>query len=202
MKKRRKFTLAKVAFRDSAIEGRGVFALRLLERGDVIVAYAPKQRRVDVWSPESQLAAQTKLTLLSDDGTVIIPDTSEPGGWLCNHSCRPNASIHSKGEGRIECLRTIIPGQEVTIFYGWVTRNQPGRDTCRCGASNCRGFINFDVSDEEARNAEADTPEGERFRKKLADYFEFLRQIGQEQAKGNVMHTLSKMRGGWDRYLK
>lgn len=189
-----KFTLAKVAFRDSAIEGRGVFALRRFEPGDTVVAYAPAQRRVDVWSLESKLATQTKLTLLSDDGTVIIPDTSVPGGWLCNHSCRPNATIHSRGEGRIECLRAIIPQEEVTIFYGWVTRNQPERDPCRCGAPNCRGFINFDVSDEEARNAEADTPEGERFRKKLDDYFEFLRQIGQEHAKGNVIHTLSKLR--------
>jgi SET domain-containing protein len=189
-----KFTLAKVAFRDSAIEGRGVYALRRFDPGDTIVDYAPQHRRVDVWSEESQVAAQTRLTLLSDDGTVIIPDTSVPGGWLCNHSCHPNASINSSGAGRIECLRTIIPGQEVTDFYGWVTRNQPERDPCRCGATNCRGFINFDVTDEEARNAEADTPEGERFRKKLADYFEFLRQIGQEQAKGNVLHTLSQMR--------
>jgi len=193
-KKRTKFTLAKVAFRDSPIEGRGVFALRRFEPGDVITPYAPKQHRVDVWSEEARLAAQTKLTLLSDDRQVIIPDTSVPGGWLCNHSCRPNASIFSSGEGRIECLRTIVPQQEVTIFYGWVTRNQPARDPCRCGAANCRGFVNFDITDEEARNAEADTPEGERFRQKLADYFEFLRQIGQEQAKGNVMHTLSKMR--------
>lgn len=189
-----KFTLAKVSFRDSPIEGRGVFALKRFEPGDTIVAYAPKQRRVDVWSLESRMAAQTKLTLLSDDGTVIIPDTSVPGGWLCNHSCRPNSTIHSRGEGRIECARTIVPQQEVTIFYGWVTRNQPMRDPCRCGAPNCRGYINFDVSDDEARNAEADTPEGERFRKKLDDYFEFLRQIGQDQAKGNVMHTLTKLR--------
>jgi SET domain-containing protein len=189
-----KFTLAKVAFRDSVIEGRGVFALRRFEKGDAIVAYAPKQSRVDVLSRESRLAAQTKLSLLSDDGTVIIPDTSVPGGWLCNHSCRPNATIHSRGDGRIECLRTIIPQQEVTIFYGWVTRNQPGRDPCGCGSANCRGFINFDLTDEEARNSQADTPEGERFRKKLDDYFEFLREIGQEQAQGNVMHTLNKMR--------
>ncbi len=195
MKKRKsKFTLAPVAFRDSAIEGRGVFALKRFERGDTIVAYAPKQRRVDVWSLESRFAAQTKLTLLSDDGTVIIPDTSEPGGWLCNHSCRPNATIYSKGEGRIECLRTIIPGQEVSIFYGWVTRNEPERDVCRCGAANCRGFINFDVSDEEARNFETSTPAGAQFRQKLDAYFEFLRQIGQEQAMGNVMHTVTKMR--------
>jgi hypothetical protein len=190
-----KFTLAKVAFRDSPIEGRGVFALKRFEPGQTIVAYAPKQRRVDVWSEESRLATETKLSLLSDDRTVIIPDTSVPGGWLCNHSCNPNASIHSKGEGRIECRRTIVPQQEVTIFYGWVTRNQPERDPCRCGAKNCRGFVNFDISDEEARSAEADTPEGERFRKKLASYFEFLREIGQEQAQGNVMHTLNSMRG-------
>lgn len=173
-----------------------MFAIRRFDPGDTIVEYAPQQRRVDVWSEESRLAAQTKLTLLSDDGTVIIPDLSVPGGWLCNHSCFPNASIHSRGQGRIECLRTIVPGQEVTIFYGWVTRNQPERDPCLCGNANCRGFINFDISDAEARNSEADTPEGERFRKKLADYFEFLRQIGQEQAKGNVMHTLSQMRTG------
>jgi hypothetical protein len=124
---------------------------------------------------------------------VIIPDTSVPGGWLCNHSCNPNASIYSAGEGRIQCLRSIIPGQEVTIFYGWVTRNQPERDPCRCGAANCRGFINFDITDDEALNAAADTPAGARFRAKLADYSNFLRQIGQEQAEGNVRHTLAKM---------
>jgi histone-lysine N-methyltransferase ASH1L len=194
LKKRVKFTLSPVAFRDSAIEGRGVFALRRFEPGDTIVPYAPKHSRVDVWSEESRLAAQTKLSLLADDGNVIIPDTSVPGGWLCNHSCRPNASLHARGDGRIVCLRTIIPQQEVTIFYGWVTRNQPERDPCRCGAPNCRGFMNFDISDEEARHAEAVNPEGERFRKKLDDYVAFLREIGQEQAKGAVMHTLTKMR--------
>lgn len=191
-----KFTLAKVAFRDSAIEGRGVFALRRFEPGDTVVAYAPQQRRVDVWSEESRLATETKLSLLSDDGNVIIPDTSVPGGWLCNHSCRPNSTLHSHGQGRVECVRSILPQQEVTIFYGWVTRNQPHRDPCRCGSSNCRGFINFDVSDAEARHAHSDTPEGERFRKKLNDYFEFLRDIGQEQAQGNVLHLLNKLRTG------
>ena len=52
----------------------------------------------------------------------------------------------------------------------------------------------FRSSDEEARAAEADSPEGERFRQRLADYSKFLREIGQEQAEGAVKHTLAKMR--------
>ena len=115
------FSLSPVEFRNQSIAGRGVFARRRFEPGDVIVPYAPKQRRVDVGDPEAVAAAETKLTLLSEKWSVIIPDTSVPGGWLCNHSCNPNAAIFSNGEGRIQCTREISPGEEVTIFYGWVS---------------------------------------------------------------------------------
>lgn len=87
------FSLSPVEFRDSPIAGRGVFARRHFKPGDVVVAYAPRQRRVGVRDPEAIAAAETKLTLLSEGNTVIIPDTSVPGGWLCNHSCSPNAAI-------------------------------------------------------------------------------------------------------------
>src|SRR5882672_9898571 len=120
------FSLSPVEFRNSAIAGRGVFARKRFRPGDVIVAYAPRQRKVDVDSAEAVAAADTKLTLLSERWSVIIPDTSVPGGWLCNHSCNPNAAIFSSGEGRIQCTRSISPGEEVTIFYGWVSHNEPG----------------------------------------------------------------------------
>src|SRR5579871_2479111 len=103
------FSLSPVAFKDSAIAGRGVFARRRFEAGDVVVAYAPKQRRVPARSDEAVAAAETRLTLLSGD-EVIIPDTSVPGGWLCNHSCAPNAALYASGEGRIKCARPIAPG--------------------------------------------------------------------------------------------
>jgi hypothetical protein len=61
-----KFSLAPVAFREQSIAGRGVFAKRRFNPGDLIVPYAPKQRRLDVEDPEATLAAQSKLTLLSD----------------------------------------------------------------------------------------------------------------------------------------
>ena len=102
------FSLAPVDSGTARLPGRGVFARRRFEPGDVVVAYAPKHRRVDVESPEASRAAETKLTLLSERASVIIPDTSVPGGWLCNHSCRPNADLYSDGEGRIQCTQADL----------------------------------------------------------------------------------------------
>lgn len=188
------FSLAPVEFRNSQIAGRGVFARRRFEPGDVVVPYAPKQRKVDVDSPEAVEASESKLTLLSERAFVIIPDTAVPGGWLCNHSCRPNADLYSDGQGRIQCTRTIVPGEEVTIFYGWVTANGAGRDPCLCGSPGCRGFINFDVTDGDATNAEAETPAGEAFRQRLAEYRAFLESIGQEHVLGTIADMLARLR--------
>jgi hypothetical protein len=190
------FSLSPVHFRNSPIAGRGVFARRRFEPGEAIVAYAPKQKKVPVRDPEATAAAESRLTLLSGD-QVIIPDTRAPGGWLCNHSCDPNAALFASGEGRIECIRPIAPGQEVTIFYGWVTHNEPERDPCRCGSARCRGFINFDLSDDDATHAEI--VEGtvvvdEMLRARLAEYTQYLRSVGQEQVSEAIAATLVRLK--------
>jgi SET domain-containing protein len=190
------FSLAPVEFRNSSISGRGVFARRRFEPGDLVVAYAPKQRKVDADSDEAIEASGSKLTLLSERAFVIIPDITVPGGWLCNHSCRPNADLYSDREGRIQCTRPIAPGEEITIFYGWVTENEPGRDACLCRSPACLGFINFDVSDDEALHADADTPAGDAFRRRLADYESFLRSIGQDHVLGTIMDRIARMKRG------
>jgi SET domain-containing protein len=189
-----KFSLAPVEFREHSIAGRGVFAKRRFKPGEVILPYAPKQRRLDVEDPEATLAAQSKLTLLSEQWTVIVPDTSVPGGWLCNHSCNPNSAIYSDREGRIQCIRAIAPGEEVTIFYGWVTQNEPGRDPCLCGAARCRGFINFDLSDQDAALVEDESEAGQAVRARLAEYIAFLSSIGQEQVEETILRTLATQR--------
>jgi hypothetical protein len=188
------FSSSPVQYRDESIAGRGVFARKRFERGDVVVAYAPKQRRVHVDAPEATEAAKTKLTLLCEATVVIIPDTSVPGGWLCNHSCRPNAAVYSSGEGRIKSLRTILPGEEVTIFYGWVSENEPDRDPCLCGVPGCRGRINFDLSDEEVLAFERATPEGDAVRRRLVEYEAFLRAIDQSQVLATIRDKLDTMR--------
>jgi hypothetical protein len=190
------FSLAPVVFRNSAIQGRGVFARRRFSPGEFIVPYAPKQQRLDVRDPRAAEAAETKLTLLSGS-EVIIPDTAMPGGWLCNHSCSPNAALYSSGAGRIQCTRPIAPGQEITIFYGWVSHNQPERDPCRCGTEGCRGFINFDLSDEDAAHVEIRDGKvvvDDVLAARLAEYATFLKSIEQEQVQEAIAATLVRMK--------
>lgn len=191
---RSKWSLAPVLYKNSAIEGRGVFAKQRFSPGDLIVPYAPKQRRLAASSAEAVAASASKLTLLSGDATVIVPDTSVPGGWLSNHSCEPNAELYSAGEGRIQCVRPIAPGEEVTIFYGWVTQNEPTRDPCRCGSARCRGFINFDVSDTDAEHFDRDTPEGDAFRRRFAEYRDFVLPLRQEHVLTTIANTAAAMR--------
>ena len=87
-----------------------------------------------------------------------------------------------------------MPGEEVTIFYGWVTQNEPGRDPCLCGAARCRGFINFDLSARDAALVEEDSEAGHAFRTRLADYVAFLGSIGQEQVEETIVRTLAALR--------
>lgn len=191
------FSLSPVEFRNSAIAGRGVFARRRFEPGDVVVAYAPKQRRLDADDPEAITLAATKLTVVSEGRYVLVPDTAIPGGWLCNHSCNPNASLFSDGEGRIVCRRTIKPGDEVAFFYGWVTQNEPERDPCACGAPECRGFINFDLTDEDARRVAVRDGQlvttDDALRAKLEEYGAFLKSIGQEHVQRTIASVLASM---------
>jgi hypothetical protein len=191
------FSLSPVVFRDSDIAGRGVFARRAFAPGEDVVPYAPKQKKLHVRSAEATAAAETKLTLLSGD-QVIVPDTSVPGGWLCNHSCDPNAALYASGEGRIQAARPIRPGEEVTIFYGWVSHNEPYRDPCRCGSPRCRGYINFDVSDDDAEHVEilddGRVAMDDVLRRKIAEYVDYLRSIGQEQVQEAIANTLVRLK--------
>ena len=188
------FSASPVQYREQSLAGRGVFARKRFEPGELIVPFAPKQRRLPKDAPEVPALADTKITLLSEDEWVIVPDMTVPGGWLCNHSCNPNATLYSSGEGRVRCRRPIAPGEEVTVFYGWVTMNDPGRDPCLCGSPDCRGNISFDVSDADARDLDDEGPRGVAVRARFEEYGQYLASIGQEQVLETIADALSTLR--------
>ena len=56
-----------------------------------------------------------------------------------NHSCDPNAGLD--GQIAIVAMRTIHPGEEVTIDYAMCDGSPYDEFDCACGAPNCRGRV-------------------------------------------------------------
>lgn len=136
--------------RRSAIEGRGVFALRLIRKGARVVEYVGERishreadRRhtsEDGWSPHTML-------FTVDTKTVI--DATRHGNsarWI-NHSCIPNCeAVDDEGRIYVEAIRDIHPGEELTYDYNLVldephTPAAKNAHPCYCGAQRCRGTL-------------------------------------------------------------
>ncbi|CAH8551608.1 unnamed protein product [Dicrocoelium dendriticum] len=77
-----------------------------------------------------------------------------------NHSCDPNLNTQKwtvNGDNRIGlfAVRDISPGEELTFNYNFVALGQE-RLSCRCGASNCVGFLGASASTNGTNNRGGD----------------------------------------------
>lgn len=68
-----------------------------------------------------------------------------------NHSCWPNCEIQKWIVKGLPCvaifsLRSISPGEELTIDYKFQSYNDLERKTCKCNATNCSGIFGKKVS--------------------------------------------------------
>jgi len=101
------------------------------------------------------------------EGTVMVFDYDEEPGWgetwfgvapgkwiephpnsppaFVNHSCEPNAQV--RDGTRILALRTIHPGEEITIDYALTEEDPHWTMPCSCGSRRCvrlvRGAAKF-----------------------------------------------------------
>ena len=102
-----------------------------LVSGEELNYMPPTVRRYSLQVEENQY-----LVSLSD---------CEPPDYV-NHSCEPNAQLFIVPAERedetpsmiLEALRTIRPGQELTIDYAWPAEYAI---PCQCQSSRCRGWI-------------------------------------------------------------
>ena len=133
----------RLVVKNSAIEGRGVFASAPIKKGEVIVR----------WGGDIFTIQQVLDGVVDDDTACQIDDghyIASPIGHgqddedYMNHSCDPNTWMED--EVTISAKRHIQTGEEITADYAlWV--GHPGHVTiavCRCSARSCRKKITGD----------------------------------------------------------
>lgn len=123
----------------SKIHGKGLYALSKI----------PSRRKIGSLAGEiiSKKAAREKAKLNESISIVELwngkaLDASMVNNELryINHSCQPNTFMRTLGNHvEFYALRSIKPNEELTCNYGATHHN--GKKECRCGASNCKGFI-------------------------------------------------------------
>lgn len=144
----------KIVVRDSIVHGKGVYAARLLKKGERIIEYKgehiewPEALRRHPHDPSQP--NHTFYFALDGDAVIDGRVQGNSARWI-NHSCEPNCEASlSEVRGRqrvfIEALRNIKPGEELFYDYGLVidkplTKKLKAEYACRCGSSKCRGTL-------------------------------------------------------------
>ena len=126
----------KLEVRESAICGRGCFALARFPARKKIALYAGEtvrgSRRI-----ERRLSEQDaiKIIRLGDDVAIDGASGGDATAYI-NHSCAPNAYMRVVPGDKVAffALRDISPGEEITMDY----RDPHHPEVCRCGADRCR----------------------------------------------------------------
>lgn len=139
----------RVVVKRSSVHGRGVFALKALERGERILEYkgeliawhtAVRQHR------RQGVSGHTYFFGLSDGRVIDGGQGGNSARWL-NHSCDANCeAIEIDDRVFIHATTAIAPGEELFLDYQLIT-DEPADDetrlgyVCRCGAAGCRGTL-------------------------------------------------------------
>jgi SET domain-containing protein len=138
----------RIQIRKSGIHGKGLFALRPIAAGDLILEYTgetiswPEALRRHPHDPSQP--NHTFYFSLEDGSHVIDGKVGGNASRWINHACAPNCEADEIG-GRvfIKALRDLKPGEELFYDYGLViderhTAKLKKEYECRCGNPGCR----------------------------------------------------------------
>lgn len=121
-----------VEIRSSSIHGKGLFALRRFEPGEVVLhwnlSHAIRNEEV------ASLAAEERKYLhpLDQYRSVIV---QRPERFV-NHSCNNNTVVREFCD---VAIKRIEPGEEITSDYS--SDGSGASFNCTCGDENCRGEV-------------------------------------------------------------
>lgn len=122
-------------------KGRGAFARRAIGPGVVIGDYLGTIIDPRVVDAEEDKFHEELYYALINDHQAILPDKQTVGVHFINHSCEPNVAFYPyNGHILYVSLRTIFPGEELTVNY--LIDPEFGELNffiCHCGTPTCRG---------------------------------------------------------------
>lgn len=129
----------KAAVKESAIHGKGLFAIAAIDSGEVVsvkggyIFGRETLRAMPDWygAAEIQIAEDLFIGPLNEEeraGSMIFS----------NHSCEPNLGV--QGQIVFVAMRDIQSGEELT--HDWaMTDDDESEMECRCGAASCRRIV-------------------------------------------------------------
>jgi SET domain-containing protein len=136
--------------RHSRIHGYGVFALRRIRKGTMVIEYlgdrVSHDEANDRYADKDPKDGHTFLFTV-DARTVIDAGVAGNEARFINHGCDPNCqTVNTNRRIFIEALHTIQPGEELAYDYSIQRDDDDPPDVdvifaCRCGAQDCRGSM-------------------------------------------------------------
>lgn len=136
--------------KNSTIQGRGVFAVRRIRKGQRIIEYVgeiidtkEEERRYD----DSKMDRHHTFLFKIDENTTIDGTRRGSVARFINHSCDPNCeAVWEERRIFVEAIKNIQPGVELSYDYafeheGRLTKKDADFYVCHCGAAKCRGTI-------------------------------------------------------------
>ena len=125
--------------RPSPIHRFGIFAAQTIPANVRVIEYTGE--RIGYREAERRRERAYLYLFWVAPGRLIDGAVGGSGAEFINHSCAPNVVVDIT-EGRVffVSLREIAVGEELLLDYR-VGGGAPAMP-CRCGAANCRGFLN------------------------------------------------------------
>jgi len=119
--------------RGSDIHHRGVFAARLIKKGERIIEYTGRK----LTTAQAERSDSDYLFQLNSRTFIDGKNTAR----YINHSCDENAIIKiERGHIWIDALRDIKKGEEIVYSYSYDLEESKDYP-CACGTKKCVGYI-------------------------------------------------------------
>jgi SET domain-containing protein len=121
-----------IIIKDSKIHGKGVFADRDFQKGEIVLRWHPKELSK---KELIDLPKENKKYIITKDKIKYLMQSPER---YVNHSCEPNTTADTDSFCDI-AIKDIKKGEEITSDY----KDDPYhlKMKCNCGSKKCRGAI-------------------------------------------------------------